>query len=203
MPVIAPIIGAVAAVVGTVGSLMYQAKSLKEQKKAVAYQKQAAEKQIEQQDLATTRSNRQAVREAQLNRARALMSAQGAGAMGGSGVAGGIGAISSQLGSAMGFATQYNAYSREIGQLGSKANEATGQANIYAGKAQFMSGIASLGGQLYNADFSGLFGGGAGAPSPGGLNYTPVNTNYNVPAPTRAAVPMAPYNPAVRPYGNI
>lgn len=158
MPQIAPVIGAVASVVGTVGSLYFQGK--------------AAKKADQQQKLTTRRDRRQAIRQMQLARSQALMSAQGAGSLYGSGAQGGIGALSSQVGAEMGYASAYSAMSSDISKYNNYANIA--------------SGIASIGGTVYQ--MSGGFGrGGQDMRAP---DYT---TGYNAsnPAPTRAPI-MAP-----------
>ena len=111
-------VSAAATVVGTVQSTRAQAR--------------ATELQQRQESLSNQRNRRQAIREFQINRARALAGAVGAGAGFGSGVAGGIGGLSSQLGSDLGFGSQMSGLSRGI-------TSASRQANIG-------SGIASLGG---------------------------------------------------------
>lgn len=127
------VVGAVASVAGTVMS--------------VNQQKKAAAAQQRQQDLSTRRSQRQAIREAQIRRAQTMASAQGLGAAGGSGVAGGITSLNSQLGGALGFSTEMSGLSKEISVASSRANT--------------YGAIAGLGGQLFQA------GGGFGALLPG------------------------------------
>jgi hypothetical protein len=70
---VAAVIGAVASVGGTV--MAYNS------------QKRAARAARQQQDLSTRRSNRQAIREAQIQRASTIAGAVGMGAMGGSALA--------------------------------------------------------------------------------------------------------------------
>lgn len=172
MPTALAVIGAVAAVVGTVGSLYYANKSLKLQKKA-------SEKAAQQQDVQTRYANRQSIREMQIQRARATMSAAGSGSLFSSGVEGGIGGLTSQLGSALGYQTQYNSLSKDIGRLDSRANQASGMSNIF-------SGIASLGGSVYNASGGFNFGGGGGQSAPAAIPYTPTMSNWAAPAPNKA-----------------
>lgn len=146
MPQALPVIGAVANVVGTVGSLVMQARSARLQRESI-------EKQDKQQQLAVRRSRRQAYRQTQIARARALTSAEGAGSLFGSGASGGIGALSSQLGSELGFQTSYSALSRGISQNAIGISQANQAASLF-------SGIASVGGRLFQAGggFSSLFG---------------------------------------------
>lgn len=120
---IAAVIGAGAAIAGTV-------QSNRAQKRAAGLQRQ-------QQQLQSRRSQRQAVREAQLRRAQAQVQAGALGVTGGSGLAGGQASLSSQLGGSLGFAGQMSGLSQGISMQQSRAQ--TGQA------------IAGLGGSLFSA----------------------------------------------------
>lgn len=122
MPQALPIIGAVATVGGTIAS--------------VSAQRKAAGAQRQQETLATRRSQRAAIREAQIRRAQTLASSQGFGALQGSGVAGGTSSLSSQLGEALGFSTQMSGLSQKISD--------------YRTKADMWGGVAGLGGSLFN-----------------------------------------------------
>jgi hypothetical protein len=106
LPVIAAVSGA-AAVVGTI-------QSGRERRKAARLSQ-------EQQAVATRRSRRQAIRQTQIRRAQAVASAQAGGSLTGSGAAGGIQGISSQLGSELGFSTQMSGLSAQIGRAQSRA----------------------------------------------------------------------------------
>jgi len=90
----------------------------------------ATQLQQRQEELTNTRNRRQAIREYQIQRARALAGAAGAGAGFGSGVAGGIGSLSSQLGSDLGFGSQMSGISREISSASRQANYASGLAQL-------------------------------------------------------------------------
>ena len=107
----AAVAGAGLSVVGTLGSLSAQRKQA-----ALANQQARLERR---------RSTMQNIRKAQITRARALMSAEGAGSSGSSGAFGGIGAVGSQLGGALGFASQssgiqtaYNAQGQRAANFG-------------------------------------------------------------------------------------
>lgn len=126
MPQIAPVIAAVSAVATVGGTVM-----------AYRQQKKASEAQRKQQQLATDRSNRESIREAQLRRAMAVASASSMGALGGSALAGGLGSLGSQLGSGLGFSSQMSGLSRNIEK--------------YSSKAQTWGAIASMGGTVFNA----------------------------------------------------
>ncbi len=115
------VIGAVAAVGGTV-------MQMKAQKKAAAASRR-------QQDLSTQRSNRQAIREAQLQRAQAIAAGASMGALGGSALAGGLGSLGSQLGSGLGFSSQMSGLSADIEK--------------FQQKAAMWGGVASIGGSLF------------------------------------------------------
>ncbi len=122
---VAAVIGAVASVGGTV--MAYSA------------QKKAAKAQARQQQLSTTRSNRQAIREAQLQRASALAAASSMGALGGSAIAGGLGSLGSQLGSGLGFSSQMSGLSKDIEKY-------TSRANTWGAVASMGSSLFQLGG---------------------------------------------------------
>lgn len=123
MPQALAVVGAVASVGGTI--------------MAVNQQKKAATVQQRQQNLATRRSQRQAIREAQIRRAQALSAAQALGGAGGSGVAGGISSLGSQLGGSLGFSSQMSGLSNQIGIASSRANT--------------FGAIAGLGNSLFQA----------------------------------------------------
>ena len=130
MPAVAAVIGAVATVGGT-------AMQLKNQRKATAASKR-------QQDLSTTRSNRQSIREAQLQRAQAVAAGVSMGAAGGSALAGGLGSLGSQLGSGLGFSSQMSGLSADIEK--------------FQQRAATWGAVASMGGSLFQAGggFDGL-----------------------------------------------
>ena len=121
-PVVA-VIGAVATVGGTI--MAHNA------------QKKAARAAQKQQDLSTQRSNRQAIREAQLRRAATIAAGASMGAMGGSALAGGLSSLGAQLGSGLGFSSQMSGLSAEISK--------------YQQKAEMWGSVASMGGSLFQA----------------------------------------------------
>lgn len=137
--------GAAATVVGTI--------------QAGKAQKKMAAAQQKQQEVSTRRDRMQAIREMQIKRAQAISSAQGAGALDSSGAIGGIGSMSSQLGSNLGFSTQMSALSANISR--------------YAQQASKYSSIAGLGSQLFSA--AGGFGAFAPNRPPNQGNFDPRN----------------------------
>jgi hypothetical protein len=101
---------AAAAVVGAVSSV----KSYQAQKKAG----QAVQRQ---QEVQSSASRRAAIREMQIKRAQTIASAQAAGVVGGSGVAGGLTSLSSQVGSNLGYSSQMSGLSKEISMFNTQA----------------------------------------------------------------------------------
>ena len=116
------VIGAITKVAGTVMAYSQSRKAGK-----------AAERQ---QTLSTQRSNRAAIREAQLRRATALNTANQVGAGTSSGIAGGVSSLSSQLGSGLGYSTQMSGLSAEISK--------------YSQRAQLWGDIAKLGSMTFD-----------------------------------------------------
>lgn len=129
--------GPVAAVIGAVASVAGTVVSYNAQKKAAAASRQ-------QQELATSRSNRQAIREAQLKRAQAIAAGAAMGGLGGSAMAGGLSSLGSQLGSGLGFSSQMSGLSADIEK--------------FQQRAATWGAIASMGGSLFQAGggFDGL-----------------------------------------------
>lgn len=130
MPQALAVIGAVASVGGTLAS--------------VNQQKKSARLQQQQQDLATRRSQRQAIREAQIRRAQAQAAAQGLGASGGSSIAGGVASLGSQAGSALGFSSQMSGLSAGITSANAKAQTYGAVAGIGGSLFQMAGGFNSL-----------------------------------------------------------
>ena len=87
----------------------------------ISAQKKQAAAQRQQQQVIARRSQRQAVREAQIIRAQNLAQAGALGFAGGSGFAGIGSSLSSQLGSNVGTATQLSGLSNRISMQGEKA----------------------------------------------------------------------------------
>ena len=113
MPQALPVIQAVAAVATVVGTVS----SINQQKKAAAAQRR-------QQQLQTQRSQRQAIREAQIRRAQTQSQALALGATGGSALGGGLASLSSQLGGSIGYAGQMSGLSDRISIASQKAQTA-------------------------------------------------------------------------------
>lgn len=129
MPQVAPLITAVSGVAAVAGTVM----SYNQQKKAGRLAEQ-------QQEVADRRDRMQAIRQAQIQRAQAIMSSVGAGSSESSGAAGGIGSISSQLGTQMGFGSQMSALTQGI-------NQANQSASMWGGVAKLgMTGFNTFGG---------------------------------------------------------
>tara|TARA_R100001460_G_scaffold4206_2_gene12134 strand:+ start:10974 stop:11432 length:459 start_codon:yes stop_codon:yes gene_type:complete len=107
---------------------------------SISASRRAAQATQRQQGLQTRRSQRAAIRQAQLQRAQALTQAGALGVTGGSALGGGLSSLSSQLGSAQGFAGQMSGLSNIITTAGQQAK--TGQAIASLG----LSGFSTVGG---------------------------------------------------------
>lgn len=103
MPQALPIIGAIGAGAAVVGTAMSYTQGRKVQKS-----------QEQQQEVASRRERMQAIRETQVRRAQAVMTSVGAGSQESSAAEGGIGSLSSQLGTQMGYGSQMTGISRDI-----------------------------------------------------------------------------------------
>lgn len=115
----APVIAAIAGVAAVAGTAV----SINQQKKASAASRR-------QQGLSARRSQRQAIREAQIRRAQSQVQAGAMGVTGGSGLAGGQSSLSSQLGGSLGFAGQMSGLSQEITMAQSRAQTAGAVAGL-------------------------------------------------------------------------
>jgi hypothetical protein len=101
-----PVLGVLTAVSGVVGAVGAIQSS--------AAQRRAARLQEQQQAVATRRSQRQAIRQAVIARGAAINNAGAANALGGSGLAGGVSSVGSQVGEQLGFSTQMSGISGGI-----------------------------------------------------------------------------------------
>lgn len=122
----------VAAAVG-IGSALLGAKASRDQAKL---QRQQMEQQRRQQELQFRRSQREALRQAQIQRAQIRSAGAAAGALGGSAVSGAMGSVSSQLGTQLGYATQMSGISNRITDLGIAANAAGSRAQTFGAISQ-------------------------------------------------------------------
>lgn len=104
--------------------------------KGIQAQKEQTALANQQATLQRRRSQMQNVRKAQVARARAMMSAVGSGSVNSSGAVGGIGSVQSQLGSALGYASQSSGIETMYNRAGARAANA--------------SAISSIGGSLFN-----------------------------------------------------
>lgn len=135
-------VAAVVSAVATVAGFREQRKAIGYQRQAAAEAREARTEQIRANELSARRSRIRALRESQILRARTLATAEGAGAVGGSAVAGGVSALGSQLGSALGYQTQLTGINRNISVLSQNAADLTASANIASGRAQMFAGLS-------------------------------------------------------------
>ena len=152
------------AIVGLAGSVVSGVAQMSAQRKAARASQRAAQEQQRAQQAQYRRSQRQAIRRAQVARARAMATAQGAGGAYGSGAAGGIGSISSQLGSGLGYGTMQAGISQNISNFQSQALKYQSRAQMWGGIGSGFSAIGQLG--IQN----------------GGLNFLFDNQQPNTPA---------------------
>jgi len=105
-----PVAAVIGAVVGAVGTVMQVSAA----RKAAKAQQRMADLQERQQQIATRRSRRQAIRQAQIVRAQAISAGANYGGLQGSGLAGGLSSLGSQVGAELGFSTQMSGISSDI-----------------------------------------------------------------------------------------
>lgn len=101
------------AVVGAVGTVA-----------SISQQRKSASLQQKQQAVETRRSQRQAIREAQIRRAQVMQSSIAGGSNLGSGLAGGMSSVGSQVGSSLGYSTQMSGLSQDISMASQNAQTA-------------------------------------------------------------------------------
>lgn len=107
------------AVIGTAGTVY-----------SVAQQKKAARASQRQQELQNRASKRQAIREAQIRKASTTQEATASGAQFGSGLAGGISSLGSQLGSTLGFSSVMSGLNKTIAMAGARADFGAAVGNL-------------------------------------------------------------------------
>jgi len=125
------VVMAAAAVVGAVTAV-----------KSAQAQKKATEASQKQQELAYNRSQKQAIREAQIRRAQATASTQSMGALTSSGFAGGLSSLSSQVGSTLGYSSQLSGLSKEQSMYQSQAATFGAYSNLAFATSDFASKFA-------------------------------------------------------------
>jgi len=115
---------------------------------SINQQKKASAASRRQQGLSARRSQRQAIREAQIRRAQSQVQAGAMGVTGGSGLAGGQSSLSSQLGGSLGFAGQMSGLSQEITMAQSRAQTAGAVAGLgmqaFANSADISAGLKKI-----------------------------------------------------------
>lgn len=88
---------------------------------SVVQAQRAANTQERQQQVATRRSQRQAIRQAMIQRSQTIAAGASMGALGGSSLQGGVSSLGSQLGEQLGFSTEMSGLSRKISHLQSSS----------------------------------------------------------------------------------
>lgn len=122
--------------------------------KAAREQRNIARQQQQAQELEARRSRRQAIRQARMIRAQSQNVAAQVGGEGGSAIAGGMGAVASNLGSGLGFASAQTQLARGISRSSERALRygAVSQlgGSVFQGLGGF-SGILNNASTLYNS----------------------------------------------------
>lgn len=139
-------IGAAASVAGVVG----QQKAAKQQARA---QRQAAAEQQKAQQLQYRRSQRQAIRQAQLARAQSIVTAGAVGGDTGSGSAGGLSGLGSQLGGNLGYGSQLSGLNANIGAFNQQAANAAFRGQTFGALAGIGKSLFSFGASNGGLDF--------------------------------------------------
>jgi len=126
----------------------------------IGVQQEQIATQAEQEKLSVRRSRRQAIREAQIQRARALNVASAAGAGESSAVSGGTASIGSNLASALGYSSQQSGLSENITMLRQEEADLSSQiAGLYgqANVLQAQQGLALSRANLYSSQSTSFF----------------------------------------------
>lgn len=154
MPQVGAFIAANAVAVGTTAiAVAGTAASINQSKKAQAAGARQSAEQRKQQKLQADRSRRAAFREAQIKRSQAQARAEALNASQGSGVAGGLSSLQSQLGSGLGYAGQQTAISGNISMFGQQQQAALARADTFGSIAGLGMQIAGMQGPLDKSMF--------------------------------------------------
>lgn len=105
-------------------------------RKQASIAKKTAEEQEKAAALAARRDRRRTIRQARIERGKALNVAAAVGAQGGSGLAGGLSGLSSQAGAELGFSTQTQGIGKRLTKFGTQFAKAGELAAIGGGVAQ-------------------------------------------------------------------
>lgn len=97
---------------------------------SVNQQKKAARASQRQQEEQNRRSQRQAIREAQIRKSQTQQTATASGAQFGSGLAGGISSLGAQLGSTLGFSSVMSGLNKTIAMAGANAEFGAAVGNL-------------------------------------------------------------------------
>jgi hypothetical protein len=130
---------------GTSESLKESQKARQATERGTAQAKLGFEAESKKADIQNVRAVRSQIRTSRL--AQSTMTNVGAqtGGMGGSGVAGGIASVGSQLGSNLGYMSDIAKINTTIGQAALGYSSAMADASIFSSKAQDATNIASVG----------------------------------------------------------
>lgn len=170
---IATIATIASAVVG-IGTGIY---SFVQGRQAAKKQREAARKQAEIQRIQERRRRRQEIRRQRIARAQLLNVGTQLGVGDSSGVAGGLGSLSSQLGASQGYASTVAGLSQEITALTASAANNISMANTVSGFGNVLSaGLGAVGKYFSSPSGGGLPSTYQPKPVTAGLTYGPSDT---------------------------
>ena len=99
--------------------------------KSSRLQREIQEKQLEAEEVRVRRSHRQAIRAAQIQRARTVNSGIASGAQGSSGLAGGLSSLRSQLGTELGVSSQLSNIASDQTNLSIASGKAAASSRLF------------------------------------------------------------------------
>lgn len=114
-----------------IGSIVTAGAAINEAEKSRKAQQNAAATQRKAERARAAQSQRRANREVLIRRAQAKAQAEALGGSGGSAIAGGISSLTSQFGSAVGFAGQMSGLSQDINMFQAQAASAQARSEMF------------------------------------------------------------------------
>lgn len=144
-------VGLAVAAVGTAGSLYMQSQANSAAQDAAKAQRKAAGVQVAQNAAQAAAERRQQAREERIKRAQIMQAAENTGTASGSGEAGALGGMSTQLGVNVGFNQSMINFGKQQTQYGQMAADANTRANQYNSYGNLFSQAGSMGSGLFSS----------------------------------------------------
>ena len=154
----ATVVGATV-VAGTAVGVANTVKSVKAARSSAQAARQAAQTQVRMQQQQVAQQRRQSIRRSLIARSQLRSRAQAAGLAQSSAIGGGIGSISSQLGTNLGFGSMMSGLGQTYTALTGRANYLSSQSRMFGTIANLGFGVAQAG-INYGSSIGGFFGGG-------------------------------------------